>query len=571
MDMTNEDELREQLNEEMAKFEEEGYFKRLGKMFSGLGRPRDSREYKEALIELQRQVAPLSAILLPLIVVIVLFVVTAVGGGPKKEIKLDIVQADQDDQLEEIKPPEEVEPPPDLDVEIQVDTPTVGNPTEVAEAPAQSAEPQSVQVATVDAMLNVKSPVMMKSVFGAERSTGVRGQLTRGGAQYGDPTTEAAVMKALRWLKVNQHSDGSWPTVKPAATGLAILTYLAHGETPSSKEFGDTVQRGLNYLLGCVHEDGSGTPHVRDGDGNEYAFLIATYALCETYGMTKNPDAREVAEKCLERIVKNQSATGGWDYKLNKGSTRDDMSFAGWALQALKAGKMAGIHISGLDECIKKAVKCLKTRNFSKGGFNYTAGGDPTGLTATGCLAMQLLGYMNETEVKAALDTMRTWLPSFDPAPHEAERRPARRLPPVLLLLCGAVQVPGRHVQGRDARQLHHLEEVERRHEGPLPEGDHRRQEARWHAGDGEGPEGQGLSRRPLAEQGRPFDASAVGDGYVPLRAAAHGVLPLSADHVPQGHRSRSRRRSPLEGQRRRSEGHHRHLMASNKKRCVRS
>ncbi len=417
MDMTNEDELREQLNEEMAKFEEEGYFKRLGKMFSGLGRPRDSREYKEALIELQRQVAPLSAILLPLIVVIVLFVVTAVGGGPKKEIKLDIVQADQDDQLEEIKPPEEVEPPPDLDVEIQVDTPTVGNPTEVAEAPAQSAEPQSVQVATVDAMLNVKSPVMMKSVFGAERSTGVRGQLTRGGAQYGDPTTEAAVMKALRWLKVNQHSDGSWPTVKPAATGLAILTYLAHGETPSSKEFGDTVQRGLNYLLGCVHEDGSGTPHVRDGDGNEYAFLIATYALCETYGMTKNPDAREVAEKCLERIVKNQSATGGWDYKLNKGSTRDDMSFAGWALQALKAGKMAGIHISGLDECIKKAVKCLKTRNFSKGGFNYTAGGDPTGLTATGCLAMQLLGYMNETEVKAALDTMRTWLPSFDPAP----------------------------------------------------------------------------------------------------------------------------------------------------------
>ena len=69
MDMTNEDELREQLNEEMAKFEEEGYFKRLGKMFSGLGRPRDSREYKEALIELQRQVAPLSAILLPLIVV----------------------------------------------------------------------------------------------------------------------------------------------------------------------------------------------------------------------------------------------------------------------------------------------------------------------------------------------------------------------------------------------------------------------------------------------------------------------------------------------------------------------
>ena len=77
---------------------------------------------------------------------------------------------------------------------------------------------------------------------------------------------------------------------------------------------------------------------------------------------------------------------------------------------------MAGMHPKGLDECIKKAVKCLKTRNFKNGGFNYTAGGGPTGLTATGCLAMQLLGYMNEPEVKAALDTMRAWLPSFTPA-----------------------------------------------------------------------------------------------------------------------------------------------------------
>ena len=74
---------------------------------------------------------------------------------------------------------------------------------------------------------------------------------------------------------------------------------------------------------------------------------------------------------------------------------------------------MAGMHPKGLDECIKKAVKCLKTRNFKNGGFNYTAGGGPTGLTATGCLAMQLLGYMNEPEVKSALDFMREWKPAF--------------------------------------------------------------------------------------------------------------------------------------------------------------
>ena len=416
MDITNEDEFKEQLDVEMAKFEEQGYFKRLGKMFKGLGRSRDSREYKEALIELQRQVAPLTAIMVPLIGVIVLFVVTAVGGNTKKEVKLDIVQADQNEVLDEVPPPPEVEPPPDVDVEVQVDTPTVGNPTEVADAPAQTAEPQSVKVATVDAMMNIKSPVTMKSVFGSERSTGVRGQLTRGGAQYGDPTTEAAVMKALRWLKIKQNSDGSWPGVPAASTGFAILTYLAHDEKPNSKEFGDTVQRGLDWLINAVHEKG-GVTHIAACDGNEYGFLIAMYALCEAYGMTKNPNAREAAEKGLTRIIAGQTATGGWNYKLAKTTSAapDDISYGGWAMQALKAGKMAGIHPSGMDECIKKAIKCLKTRNFNKeAGFVYRPGSRGGGLGGVGCLCMQLLGHAKEPEVVNALDVMRDWLPTFD-------------------------------------------------------------------------------------------------------------------------------------------------------------
>jgi hypothetical protein len=33
-----------------------------------------------------------------------------------------------------------------------------------------------------------------------------------------------------------------------AMTGLAILTFLAHGETPSSEEFGETVTKGVQYL-----------------------------------------------------------------------------------------------------------------------------------------------------------------------------------------------------------------------------------------------------------------------------------------------------------------------------------
>ena len=106
METIDEEEIKEHLEEEMAKFEDAGYFKRLFKMFVGFGRPRNSPEYKEAMIELQRQSAPLLAILLPLMFIVTLFVVTAVTGDGKKELKVEIVQADQqEEKLEEIETP----------------------------------------------------------------------------------------------------------------------------------------------------------------------------------------------------------------------------------------------------------------------------------------------------------------------------------------------------------------------------------------------------------------------------------------------------------------------------------
>ncbi len=416
METIDEESLKEQLKEEMEKYEDEGYFKRLGKMFSGLGRPRDSREYKEAVLELQRQIAPLVAILLPVIGAVILFVVTAVSTTDEKAVQIEIAKPEEVEELKEPEDPPETQPPPeDMEVvDVKMDMPSM-TPFEASEVAPPTSEPQSVKVATVDAVLNIKSPVTMKSVAGTARNAGVRGVYTKGGADYGDPTTERAVMKALRWLKLRQNYDGSWANQhKPAATGLAILTFLAHGETPGSAEFGNTVQRGLEYLMSSVHEK-DGKSFFAGSDGNEYSYLIATYALCEAYGMTKNPNVQSVAEKTLSRIIKGQSPTGGWDYKINPNSTRDDLSFAGWALQAVKAGKMAGIHVSGMDECIKKAIKCLQTRSFYKDHFTYCANARyHPGLTATGCLAMQLLGHSDKQEVRKSLDYMRNWKPTFN-------------------------------------------------------------------------------------------------------------------------------------------------------------
>ena len=414
------EELFEQHKAEIeAAFEEKGFFTRMGEMFSGLSKPKSSAEYKLAKTELQRLAAPLLAILLPTLGVITLIVITAITGQSKQVIQVDIAKVQEEEApLEEEEEPEPEEiTPPEEQVDVQVDTPTVGPVSDVVTPTAQpTTEPVSVKPAAQDSVALIKSPIMMKSMAGS-RSPGMRGQFLRGGAGYGDAATEGAVLKALRWLKKTQNANGSWPGTI-ANTALAVLTFLAHGETPASKEFGETVEKAMQHLIDSittkVDKTGQTVPTFRGADGSEYATLICTYALSEAYGMTKNPNTKEVAMQTLQRIVSNQSPTGGWDYVINKASTRDDMSFAGWALQAIKAGKMAGLHPEGLEECIKKAIKCLKTRNFRNGGFNYTAGGGPTGLTATGCLAMQLLGYMNEPEVKAALDTMRAWLPGWE-------------------------------------------------------------------------------------------------------------------------------------------------------------
>ena len=410
------EELFEQHKAEInAAFEEKGFFTRMGEMFSGLSKPHSSAEYKLAKIELQRLAAPLLAILLPTLGVITLIVITAITGQGKKVIQVDIAKVQEEEvELEEEEEPEPEEiTPPDEQVDVQVDTPVVGPVTDVVTPNATpTTEPVSVKPAAQDSVALIKSPIMMKSMAGS-RSPGMRGAFLRGGGSYGDAATEGAVLKALRWLKKNQGKEGNWPG-DIANTALAVLAYLAHGETPGSKEFGETVEKAIQYLIDAETMDANGVCHFRGAGGSEYGYLICTYALAEAYGMTKNPNAKEAATIALQRIVSNQSPTGGWDYNMKKDSTRDDMSFEGWALQAVKAGKMAGLHPDGIDECIKKAIRCLKTRNFRNGGFNYTAGGAPTGLTATGCLCMQLLGYMNEPEVKAALDTMRTWLPSFE-------------------------------------------------------------------------------------------------------------------------------------------------------------
>lgn len=206
-------------------------------------------------------------------------------------------------------------------------------------------------------------------------------------------------------------------------TGLALLTFLAHGETPASERYGETVQKAIQYLVSVQREDGSFQPSEVDqgaGRGGVYAHGIATYALCEAYALTRIPMVRDAMVKAVTLIIKGQRPDGGFDYNFERdGGARDRCtSVAGWQAQALKAAQLSGVRIPGLNEAADLAAAGFKLQyNPQQAHFIYSSQrGDRDirhSMTPIGALCLQLLGHSRSREVRGALGTLSSWEPSW--------------------------------------------------------------------------------------------------------------------------------------------------------------
>ena len=402
----NEEELdeSERAYREMQKlFEELSFRERWRRMMAGLKMPKDSGEYKFARLQLQRLSGPAVAIAVPLITVIILLLLPRREAPPPVTAAVEIVEPPEDIEIEE-PPPDPPEPPDMLEPQdSDIDGP-VGDITPVEQPAEVSNEPVSAKPAEMSTVANVKSPIVMPGIM-ASRNPGQRGRaLGKWGAGGGDAT----VMRALRWLKMQQKSDGSWgdeSTFKTALTGMAILTYLAHNETPApDTEFGPTVERAIKFLCDSL---GSGE-YFRDKDGNNYSHPIGVYALGEAYAMTKNPLVKSAVERAVQPIIRGQNPANGWEYKMAP-TARTDTSFSGWCAQAIKAVHAAGAEAPGLHECYEKAKHAFDS-TFNGDHFFYQntgtgANGHP-GETPIATLCMQLLEQYADPKVKAAMSYM---------------------------------------------------------------------------------------------------------------------------------------------------------------------
>lgn len=224
----------------------------------------------------------------------------------------------------------------------------------------------------------------------------------------GTKESEAAVERGLDWLAAHQNSNGSWSlqgftanckhpqctavaTVASdtAGTGLALLPFLAAGYTHKSGKHQQTLARAVKWLADQQRGDGG---WLIAGDSKPmYGHGLSAIALCEAYGMTKDPELRGPAQKALDFIARAQHpASGGWRYQPN---TPGDTSVLGWQVMALKSGELAGLTVS--PQALEGARRWLKSveANTPAGGLFGYQGPTPTpAMTAQGLLGLQLMG-----------------------------------------------------------------------------------------------------------------------------------------------------------------------------------
>lgn len=228
----------------------------------------------------------------------------------------------------------------------------------------------------------------------------------------GTEACEVAVVKASDWLKATQNPDGSWTGRRQAAmTGLALLAFLGHCETPLSEQYGETVLKAIVYLVNLGGSHGKLT--TDEGDRHwPYEHAIATYALAEatTFCGSFNipiPGRAEVTRLAGQFVIDNQNQSGGWDYAYAAGGGRGgDLSITAWHIQALKACEHTGIEFANLRRSANRAVDYVAGLQNKSGGFGYVDASRPAGdvdyftLTGAGVLSLQMWNRGSQAGVR---------------------------------------------------------------------------------------------------------------------------------------------------------------------------
>jgi hypothetical protein len=311
----------------------------------------------------------------------------------------------------------------------------IAKPTEAPEAPpaeaAAAARPEPPPVPTESAG-DVPAAVADGDAAAATvaigdlltgRAAGRREQLL--GRDGGSDVTESAVALALDWIARQQKKDGLWSLRGPyvdggsqenrlAATAMALLALQGAGNTPREGPHAAVVAKAWKALVKGQKPDGTFELGSMLEQHAMYAHAQATIALCEIYGMTKDPTFEEPARRALAYSIAAQMPDGGWRYRPPQpnAENRGDMSVTGWFLMALKSGEMAGLDVPAA--AYERLAAFLDAVFISdEKGYGYQISPHQKffefrpALTAEGLLCRQYLGWRrNDPRLVAGADLL---------------------------------------------------------------------------------------------------------------------------------------------------------------------
>ena len=331
---------------------------------------------------------------------------------PDIEVKMEQIEEVQIEEPPPIEEPEPIEDPVE-DVTDPVLTTVAIENVETNESALEDTNDEAPSTADDSVIEAVSDVVVSPSAFASPNVFGGRSAAGRAGAVSkfgGTAAGQQSLLKALLWLQKVQNADGSWGKKKKIGiTGLALLTFLAHGETHLSKQFGVTVQKAIQWLV--YDKNLSGKSH------EGYAVAIKAYALSEAYAMTGISIIAPEMNRTMAHIIKNQQPLGSFDYDYKQSTQRQDLSLSGWHYQAMKAAYGAGSEVDGLNEAIAKSINWLKRSGGSNRSFTYITDGEnfdgakaerAKSMRAVGALCLQLFGEGNCAEIKDDINLIAT-------------------------------------------------------------------------------------------------------------------------------------------------------------------
>ena len=314
-------------------------------------------------------------------------------------IEVDLIAEQPDEQLdeEEIEEPdieEDVEVPIE-DIPISPEPPTLDDP-----GPDLDLPPEDDLVKDVERPVPSIDPPSATPVFAVEGTTnrlhrGIysgrtsRGRAAaRGGRGGTSARAESAVMAGLKWLAKAQEQDGSWNSQRwggrssysVGMTGLALLCFLGAGYTDRKGPFKTTVTRGLAWLKAHQKPDG------RFPYQTFYEMGIATMAVGEAYGLTRNPAIGRMAQRALDFICTTQPDHGGFVYGGACPKATGDTSVTGWQIMAIKSGMCAELKVP--EQAVERSRIFLKNASREYGQSAYRVGSKGPGSLAITSIAL---------------------------------------------------------------------------------------------------------------------------------------------------------------------------------------